>query len=144
MKIGDKVKITDGSYAVRIDEYHRVTSIGMCRDDFEIVFVENPKLTCWGGSAAHDIHIKNLKTGAIYLHSSCMVKKVGRRRVLNQVRLMQVLTAEGYIPIGGGFGKYEELGLYFDNSMWKYCEKEIDETLRLGYFLFKESWTEEY
>jgi len=143
MEVGNKVRITDGSQAHRMDKYEQYTSIGLCNDVFEVIYVEPVKRETKRG-VLHDIHIKNLATGAIYLHSSNMVEKIARRRVLDQARLMQVLTEEGYVPIGDGFGIEREKHLYFNNAMWKCCRKDIGETLRLCDFLFRESWTEEY
>jgi len=143
MEVGNKVRITDGSHAHRMDKYEQCTWIGLCTDVFEVIHIELLKCATKHG-VLHDIHIKNLKTGAIYLHSSSMVKRINRRRVLDQVRLMQVLTEEGYVPIGDGFSIERKTWLYFANKMWKCCGEDIDETLHLCGFLFRESWTEEY
>ena len=142
MKIGDKVRIIDGSQAHRMDKYEQFTSIGRCEDVFEVIYVEPLKYETKRG-VLHDIHIRNLKTGAVYLHSSRMVAAVGRRRVLDQVRLMRALTEEGYIPALLGFSAPNKV-LNFDNRMWMSCGEDIDETLHLGNFAFKMSWTEEY
>jgi hypothetical protein len=76
-KIGDIVRITDGSYAVRVDEYEKYTSIGLCRDLFEVIKKGEEYLYTKGsGILTHDIFIKNTTTGAIYLHSSSCVKRV--------------------------------------------------------------------
>jgi hypothetical protein len=74
MKTGDIVVITDGSYAVRLDNYELHTHIGLCRDKFKIICMMDRFLTTRRGTVIHDIHIQNLKTGAIYLHSSSFVR----------------------------------------------------------------------
>lgn len=78
MKIGDIVKITDGFYSVRLDKYEeRRTSIGLCKDDFEVIYVESHDFIRVDDLPVHDIHIKNLRTNAIYLHSARFAEKVG-------------------------------------------------------------------
>ena len=73
---GDLVLITDGSYAVRVDSFERCTSIGLCRDVFEVIdTVGSSNIKCFNGSLIHDIYIKNTVSGEVYLHSAQLVKK---------------------------------------------------------------------
>jgi len=75
-KVGDSVKITDGSYAVRIDAYEKSADIGLCSDTFKVLYRDGTAtLRNMRGVTAHDIHIKNTVTGKIYLHSLAFVKK---------------------------------------------------------------------
>lgn len=81
LKVGDKVTVNDGSWAVRMDEYEDYTSIGLCTDTFKIITIRNTKtievVNAWSsGCYVHDCRIKNLSNGNIYLHSLCMLTKV--------------------------------------------------------------------
>jgi hypothetical protein len=69
------------------------------------------------------------------------------RRVLDQVRLMQVLTEQGYKANTGGerFEAPDRI-LTFNNKIWCCCGKEAvkqDKNYTSGGFTFYESWTEE-
>ena len=72
LHLSDIVRITDGSYAERLDKYNKVAHIGVCKDHFKVIKV----MTVTKLDYFHDIHIKNLNTGAIYLHSSSFVALV--------------------------------------------------------------------
>jgi len=74
MKIGDKVKITDGSYVVRVDRYDPYITIGSSKDTFEIIKELHNDWVTDGSQPIHDIFIKNTKDGAIFLHSKCCVR----------------------------------------------------------------------
>lgn len=75
LKEGDIVTIIDGSQAIRLDKYEKYTSIGLNKNFFEVLYVDSyPMCTHNIGVIVHDIHIKDIETGAIYLHSSSMVK----------------------------------------------------------------------
>lgn len=80
LKVKDKVTIRDGSYAMRVDSYETYTSIGLCKDTFEVVQTNvNHGFIRSKGSpkkAIHDIVIKNTVTDTLYLHSSPMVNKL--------------------------------------------------------------------
>ena len=72
---GDLVKITDGSFAVRIDDYEADSSLTSSSTDiFEVIRLKK----CWGltdceGDTVHDTIIKNTRNGEVYLHSkSCI------------------------------------------------------------------------
>ena len=70
MKIGDKVKFRDCSYMVRVDKFEENDWNHNTTDIFEIVaFPKYPELTSWSNKRVHDVFIKNVSTGAIYLHS---------------------------------------------------------------------------
>lgn len=74
-KVGDKVKIIDGSYAVRLDSYETRSCIGLCQDTFKIIqLVDTFLVERQSDTFAHDIVIQSTSTGKIYLHSSCMVE----------------------------------------------------------------------
>ena len=75
---GDKVLITDGSYAVRVDKYEEYSSIGLCKDIFEVMQTDrcSSHFKCDDHMFAHDIIIKNTVTGLMYLHSKAFVKLV--------------------------------------------------------------------
>jgi hypothetical protein len=80
LKIGDMVKIKDGSWAVCVSkEWNEETKhniihphIGLSTKPFEVVYVRD----VWGSLVPHDIFIKSTLTGQVYLHSSNMVEKV--------------------------------------------------------------------
>ena len=76
LKKGDRVKITDGSYAVRVDEFEARPSIGLCMDDFIVVGCCGDSLQAYNGMVAHDIFIQNTVSKRVYLHTSWMVMKV--------------------------------------------------------------------
>lgn len=77
LKVGDVVRITDGSYAVRIDAVEQYPCIGLNKNDFVIQKVSHNKhLRCGSGTGqvVHDIWIRDLTTNRVYLHSSGMVR----------------------------------------------------------------------
>jgi len=77
IKIGDVVGINDGSYAVRLDRYEERSCIGLSRDKFVVIRYSYSGLKCGSSNIdVHDIHIKNTRTGEIFLHSSSFVEKV--------------------------------------------------------------------
>ena len=75
MKKGDRVKLIDCSYIVRVDRVRmdRFVETGYEyneKDIFEIVdFPIYPELTSGSNKSVHDVFIKNTTTGNIYLHS---------------------------------------------------------------------------
>ena len=78
--IGDVVKINDGSYAVLLDSYEERSSIGFSKDNFEVIRISpNGFKSGFTEVDVHDIHIRNTRTGEIYLHSSSFVSKVDVR-----------------------------------------------------------------
>jgi len=92
LHIGDIVRINDGSYAERLDKYDKFTNIGLCKDYFKVIkIMQIYKVICGCPRAEnyfHDIHIKNLITGAIYLHSSSFVTLVkSNSQRLNEIDL---------------------------------------------------------
>ena len=72
INVGDKVTIKDGSYAVRVDKYEEYSSIGLCKDIFEVIQVSSSwkSITCTVDLPVHNIVIKNTVTGKMYLHSA--------------------------------------------------------------------------
>lgn len=81
LKKGDRVVITDGSWAICVSKKwnketeHEITDphIGWAKEEFEVVqttFVPENQRTL------HDIFIKSTLSGEVYVHSSNMVKKV--------------------------------------------------------------------
>ena len=74
MKAGDRVKITDGSYAVRVDKYEGEVYIGLCNDIFEIVNTELDNHISYIGTTVHDVFIQNTVDKKIYLHSIAFLK----------------------------------------------------------------------
>ncbi|MCK5017405.1 MAG: hypothetical protein KAS32_10095 [Candidatus Peribacteraceae bacterium] len=76
MEIGDRVKITDGSYAKRLDAYEEYASICLCPDIFEVLRVINSGITNMRDIQVHDLVIRNTENGRIYLHSQELVKLV--------------------------------------------------------------------
>ena len=93
MKIGDKVKIKDCSYAINFCKYERNTNISylsnVMNDIFEIIdFVVYPPIFTTSSIQVHDVIIKNTRTGDIYLHSKELCKEadlveVSRKDALN-------------------------------------------------------------
>jgi len=75
-----------------------------------------------------------------YIHAEPIEIK---RVVLDQVRLMQVLTEEGYVPTEENCFKSLKHEILFLYKMWQYCGKEIADGLYVNCYTFKESWTEE-
>ena len=70
MKIGDKVKLTECSYIIRVDKYEVNRYLHNNGYIFEIIeFPRYPKLHSGSCESIHDVFIKNVATGAIYLHS---------------------------------------------------------------------------
>lgn len=76
MKIGDKVTVTDGSQAHRLDKYELNPSIGTSKDIFEVIHKNYGTWIEVNGVTYHDIYIKNIKTDAKYLHSKKFLKLV--------------------------------------------------------------------
>ena len=81
LKIGDMVKVKDGSWAVCVSkEWNEETKhdiihshIGLSTEPFEVVYVKD----VWENlRTPHDIFIKSTLSGQIYLHSSNMVERV--------------------------------------------------------------------
>lgn len=77
LKIGDLVKVFDGSSAVRIDKYESCSAIGLCKDKFEVIFSGLcGTLEFDHRTPAHDIIIVNTVTGKRYLHSAALVNLI--------------------------------------------------------------------
>jgi hypothetical protein len=78
LKVGDNVKIDDGSYAVRVDCFQKSLNIGAGDREFSVLDFPNyiPVLKDSFGDGVHDIYIKDTESGRIYLHSSCSLTKV--------------------------------------------------------------------
>lgn len=78
IKVGDLVKIHDGSYAVKVSGFEPNIHIGTCRDPFEVVKkIQDGGLNSYY-SKVHDIFIKNTVSGEIYLHSVAFVSLLKR------------------------------------------------------------------
>ncbi len=75
-KVGDKVKITDGRYAVRLSHIVCRSFIGKSKDVFEVIQIINDNLTSRAGTQVHDVIIRNTYTQSTYLHSQAMIKLV--------------------------------------------------------------------
>jgi len=73
IKKGDVVRITDGSYSVRLDKYDPYPSIGLSENTFTVVKVKYSSLFNRDRVEVHDIHIQDDATGAMYLHSASCV-----------------------------------------------------------------------
>jgi len=90
--IGTKVKVLDGSYAVRVDQYEEHSHIGLCKDIFEIIQLKNDYLkTKSFGTTVHDIIIQNTVNKQIYLHTSSLVipikvKQISRKEAKEMLR----------------------------------------------------------
>ena len=70
MKTGDKVIFKDCSYMVRVDKFEENSWDHKDTDIFEIIAFPNyPEVASRSNKSVHDVFIKNIKTGAIYLHS---------------------------------------------------------------------------
>ena len=77
MKKGDLVKITDGSYAVRVDSYEEcIPQLHGCPDIFKVVGFSGKTLESDVGTRVHDIFIKNTVNFRVYLHSSNFVQAI--------------------------------------------------------------------
>jgi len=75
IKVGSKVKITDGSGAINLSQDYIHSSIGKSDGVFQVVKT-GVTLFCIheAGGRMHDIIIEELDTGDFHLHSSSMVK----------------------------------------------------------------------
>ena len=80
LKIGDMVKVKDGSWAVCVSkEWNEETKrdiihpyIGLSTEPFRVVYVRE----VWEGlKIPHDIYIQSTLSNQVYLHSSNMVEK---------------------------------------------------------------------
>ena len=81
LQIGDKVKVFDGSYSIRLDtpKEDSLDCIGLSTDVFEVTrSIPSSSLEAYAGKPVHDIFIKNRVTGREYLHSSAFVRRIGR------------------------------------------------------------------
>jgi hypothetical protein len=83
MKVGDKVLIIDGSYAVRVDKFEEFTAIGLGNNVF--VIIRKPSsdhLVCGDGEGekVHNVFIKDIRSGKVYLHSLAFIKPVPKPR----------------------------------------------------------------
>lgn len=80
MKKGDLVKITDGSYAVRVDQFENYSHIGQSKDIFEIIKTgEHEHLVHKYGGIRHDVFIQNTVNKKIYLHSLCYLQLLSNK-----------------------------------------------------------------
>jgi hypothetical protein len=79
MKTGDNVVITDGSWAVKVDQDNYSGMIGLCKDVFKVIGKQSGDFEhkSWGTDKdiVHDIFIQNTRTGEKYLHSSSYVEQ---------------------------------------------------------------------
>jgi hypothetical protein len=81
LKKGDRVVITDGSWAVCVSKkWNKETeyeiahpSLWLAKEEFEVV---KKKFVPGNQKMLHDIFIKSTLSGEVYVHSSNMVKKV--------------------------------------------------------------------
>ena len=75
---GDFVKIIDGSYAVRVDQFEEFTSIGLDKELFKVIRINYNTLNYFLSrtTPVHNVFIKSTKTNAIYLHTLAFVRKV--------------------------------------------------------------------
>ena len=82
IKVGDIVKVIDGSYSARLDKYERRSCIGLSKDSFRVIWVSDYQNIIHSDQSTylHDIHIQNTKTGEIYLHSSAFVRNIEMKR----------------------------------------------------------------
>jgi hypothetical protein len=78
MEKGDRVKIIDGSYAVRIDQHERYNTIGLTKDVFEILYSTTDAIKS-GRYSVHDVVIRNTNNDRIYLHSKAFIRVVEPR-----------------------------------------------------------------
>jgi len=72
MKTGDKVRVIDISWMIRVDSFQPRcnTGAGWEETTFQIVGHEvGPYLSSASGHQRHDVFIKNTRNGKIYLHS---------------------------------------------------------------------------
>lgn len=77
LKKGDQVTVQDGSASVRMDEYERFSALhGICKDQFTVLHRSGEDFINNSFGPVHNIHIQNNQTGAIYLHTERMVRKV--------------------------------------------------------------------
>lgn len=78
IKVGDLVKINDGSYAVKVSGFETYSSIGLRKQPFEVVkkIVDEGLSSQW--SKVHDIFIKDTESGEIFLHSAAFVSLIER------------------------------------------------------------------
>jgi hypothetical protein len=94
LKKGDLVLITDGSWAVSVNQNYDYADIGLCKDTFEVIKLAMYK-EIWAGYnkeyEVHNIIIRNTKTGEVFLHSKSMVE------LIDQKVRVTIDDKEGYI-----------------------------------------------
>ena len=91
LTVGDLVKINDGSQGARLDRYDQNPCVGLCCEDFEVLWVSGCRYKTTSGWYIHDIHIKSMKTGYIYLHSSSLVSVVRKEKEMTVAEISQQL-----------------------------------------------------
>ena len=81
-KVGDIVKVNDGSSSVRLDDINGDRYIGLSKNDFEVIKTDVTEFVYHGtGGRCHDIIIKEKGNGnGLYLHSSRYVSLVEPER----------------------------------------------------------------
>lgn len=86
MKVGDLVKITDGSCAIRIDDFTQTNTIGLCNDNFKVChfIYSNVEIT---SIPVHDVIIQNTVNKKIYLHSKAFIKVI---KVIKEVTINEI------------------------------------------------------
>ena len=85
MDKGDRVTITDGSYAVKLSaadwDNAFINKPSRRGEEFTVIGLRDDGLvTKYSGSVVHDIIIRSDTTGEIYLHSSSFVQVIERAK----------------------------------------------------------------
>ena len=99
IKIGDLVKIHDGSYAVRVDKFEPYTGIGLSKDPFEVIHKQSSDHLGYNSGltrGAHNIFIRNVVNGKIYLHSSGLVRLADPRKLVKELTVAEISKKLGY------------------------------------------------
>lgn len=108
LRVGDYVKVVDGSYVVRMDKYETRSFIGkglVC----VVIYIDWKNFGPVHSNdnfRMYDIHIKDVKDGGIYLHTSRFVKKVPKTKTVYKIfelsKMMETMIAKGYKPQKSG------------------------------------------
>ena len=85
MNKGDRVTITDGSYAVKLSDADwgnaLINTPSRRGEEFTVIGLKDDGLIAkYSGSVVHDIIIRSDKTGEIYLHSSSLTRIIERAK----------------------------------------------------------------
>ena len=92
LKVGDLVKIIDGSYAVKVNNYEEYTAIGHSQEIFKIKSFIFDEFLVVSNTSVHNVFIQNTRTGEIYLHSKAFIRKVNPK--IKEITIKEITIEE--------------------------------------------------